>query len=73
MDNLSEAAQLLGRRGGLKGGTARAEALTAARRHEIAVQAAQARWGVVTTEAQGAEPAKPLMDLHVQVLQQVRE
>lgn len=34
----------LGRRGGLKGGKARAEKLTAKRRSEIAKKAAQARW-----------------------------
>jgi hypothetical protein len=35
----------LGRRGGLKGGKARAEKLTAEERHESAVKAAKARWG----------------------------
>ncbi len=35
----------LGRLGGLKGGKARAEKLTPARRVEIARKAAQARWG----------------------------
>lgn len=35
----------LGRRGGLKGGKARAKALTARERSEIAKKAAQARWG----------------------------
>lgn len=39
------AAVELGRRGGLKGGPARAEKLTPARRSEIARKAAQARWG----------------------------
>lgn len=39
------AAVSLGRRGGLKGGKARAESLTAARRSEIAQKAAQVRWG----------------------------
>jgi hypothetical protein len=34
----------LGRRGGLKGGHARANALTPQRRQEIARRAAQARW-----------------------------
>lgn len=38
------AAVSLGRRGGLKGGKARAKKLTAAQRKEIAVKAAQARW-----------------------------
>lgn len=38
------AAVELGRLGGLKGGRARAEKLTAARRSEIVRKAAQARW-----------------------------
>lgn len=36
--------KVLGRRGGLKGGKARAEKLTPERRSEIAKKAAQARW-----------------------------
>jgi hypothetical protein len=39
------AAVALGRLGGLKGGKARAESLTAKKRKEIAKKAAQARWG----------------------------
>lgn len=39
------AAVELGRRGGLKGGKARAEKLSAKKRKEIAKRAAQARWG----------------------------
>ena len=39
------AAVSLGRRGGLKGGKARAEKLTAEQRKEIAKKAAKARWG----------------------------
>lgn len=39
------AAVALGRLGGLKGGKARAEALSAKKRKEIAQKAAQARWG----------------------------
>ena len=39
------AAVSLGRRGGLKGGRARAEKLTPERRREIARKAAAARWG----------------------------
>ncbi len=35
----------LGRRGGLKGGRARAERLTAEERQQIAARAARARWG----------------------------
>ena len=38
------AAVALGRRGGLKGGKARAEALSPAQRSEIAKKAAAARW-----------------------------
>jgi hypothetical protein len=41
--NMSAAS--LGRLGGLKGGPARAEKLSAKRRREIAAKAAQARWG----------------------------
>ena len=48
-DNLSEdaisaAAAALGRKGGLKGGPARAKALSAKKRSEIAKKAAAARW-----------------------------
>lgn len=39
------AAVALGRLGGLKGGKARAESLTAKRRKEIAQKAAAKRWG----------------------------
>jgi hypothetical protein len=38
------AAVLLGRLGGLKGGKARAEKLSAAKRHNIAKKAAEVRW-----------------------------
>ena len=38
------AAVALGRRGGLKGGAARAKALSAKRRKQIAQKAAKARW-----------------------------
>jgi hypothetical protein len=38
------AAVALGRRGGLKGGKARAESMTPQRRKEIAQQAAKTRW-----------------------------
>ena len=40
----NSAAVELGRRGGLKGGRARAEKLTRSRRGEIARKAAEARW-----------------------------
>lgn len=39
------AAVALGRKGGLKGGKARAKKLTAKRRSEIAKKAAASRWG----------------------------
>jgi hypothetical protein len=39
------AAVTLGRLGGLKGGKARAESLSAKKRSEIAKKAAQSRWG----------------------------
>lgn len=40
-----EAARILGRLGGSRGGRARAEKLTPQRRSEISQQAARARWG----------------------------
>jgi len=40
------AAVALGRLGGLKGGKARAEKLSAKRRKEIAKKAAETRWGI---------------------------
>lgn len=43
-DGRDLAAVMLGRRGGLKGGRARANALSPARRSEIAKRAAAARW-----------------------------
>lgn len=43
-DGKDPAAVSLGRRGGLKGGPARAKKLSKKRRSEIAKQAAQARW-----------------------------
>lgn len=43
-DGKNPAAVALGRLGGLKGGTARAKALTPERRKEIAQQAAITRW-----------------------------
>ncbi len=44
-DLIKAAAAALGRKGGLKGGNARAVALTPKRRTEIAKKAAAARWG----------------------------
>jgi hypothetical protein len=49
-------AAALGRLGGLKGGQARARALTAAQRHRIASRAARARWGKTTDKNQKNEP-----------------
>ncbi|HMC87003.1 MAG TPA: hypothetical protein VKI61_15860 [Chitinophagaceae bacterium] len=43
-DEVKNAAAILGRKGGLKGGKARAESLTAKKRTEIAKKAAAARW-----------------------------
>lgn len=43
-DGKDPAAVELGRRGGLKGGKARAEKLTAEQRREIAKKAAEKRW-----------------------------
>jgi len=45
MKKKNKAAQMLGKLGGLKGGKARAAALTPERRKEIAQKAAKARWG----------------------------
>jgi hypothetical protein len=44
-DGRDMAAVMMGRRGGLKGGKARAEALSPERRREIAQRAAAVRWG----------------------------
>ena len=44
-DGRDLAAVLLGRRGGLKGGRARADSLSPEKRREIARKAAQTRWG----------------------------
>ncbi len=43
-DGKDPAAVALGRKGGLKGGKARAESMTAKQRSEIAKKAAKARW-----------------------------
>lgn len=43
-DQLSKAMSILGRKGGLKGGKARAASLTKKQRSEIAKKAAAARW-----------------------------
>jgi len=44
-DGKNPAAVALGRKGGLKGGKARAESMSAKQRTEIAKKAAKARWG----------------------------
>lgn len=44
-DGKNPAAVALGRKGGLKGGKARADSLSAAKRKAIAKKAAKARWG----------------------------
>jgi hypothetical protein len=44
MDRIKAAAAALGRKGGLKGGKARAASLTAEQRSEIAKKGAAARW-----------------------------
>lgn len=44
-DGKDPAAVALGRKGGLKGGRARADKLTAEQRSEIARKASRARWG----------------------------
>ncbi len=44
-DTIHRAASELGQRGGLKGGAARARALSPERRSEIARKAAKSRWG----------------------------
>lgn len=46
----NRAAVALGRLGGKKGGIARAKVLTPKRRHEIAMKAARARWGMSEDE-----------------------
>jgi len=51
-DEISKAAAALGRRGGLKGGKARAAKLSATRRREIAQKAAEARWAKRRAQAQ---------------------
>ena len=49
-DNRDPAAVALGRKGGLKGGKARAAKMTAAERSEAAKHAARARWGPQKSE-----------------------
>lgn len=54
----NKAAQELGRLGGLKGGAARAQKLTAEERSEIARKAAKARWAKKQSE-DGVVPKDP--------------
>ena len=49
-DGKNPAAVALGRLGGLKGGKARAQKLTAEKRSQIATKAARARWGKSLTD-----------------------
>lgn len=53
-DGKDPAAVALGRRGGLKGGAARADKLTPERRSEIAKKAALARWKSGGAKASGS-------------------
>ena len=55
-DGKNPAAVALGRLGGLKGGRARANALSQAKRVAIAKQAAETRWGKTRTQP-AAEPS----------------
>ncbi len=48
VDDLKSAAAMLGRKGGLKGGIARAAKLSPKRRSDIAKKAAAARWSKKT-------------------------
>ena len=48
--NKDQAAVALGRKGGLKGGRARADSLTPAQRKKIAQNAAKRRWGTRKTK-----------------------
>jgi hypothetical protein len=50
-ESLRQAAAELGRRGGLKGGKARAASLTPEKRSEIAKKAARARWRDTTDQS----------------------
>jgi hypothetical protein len=56
-DGKDPAAVALGRKGGLKGGPARAAKLTKEQRSESARKAARARWAKQSGQAGGASPA----------------
>jgi hypothetical protein len=57
----TEAAKMLGRRGGLKGGPARAKSLSSEARSMIARKAAVARWGVSGDEHEQGETICAIM------------
>lgn len=57
-DGKDPAAVALGRKGGLKGGKARAKKLTAKERSAIAKKAANARWGATERLVDEASPKK---------------
>ena len=57
-DGKDPAAVSLGRRGGLKGGPARAAKLTAVQRHDSARKAARARWAKAASEATEAPKSR---------------
>lgn len=56
------AAVALGRRGGLKGGRARMDSLTAAQRRRLATKAAQARWAKPREESAAKKKRGILLD-----------
>lgn len=58
-DGKDPAAVALGRKGGLKGGAARAKKLTAAQRSAIAKKAAQKRWKPVSSQPESVGPSEP--------------
>jgi hypothetical protein len=57
-DGKNPAAVALGRKGGLKGGKARAQSLTAKERSAIAKKAAKKRWAVVNEQREAAASPK---------------
>lgn len=58
-DGKDPAAVALGRKGGLKGGAARAKKLTAEERSAIAKKAAQKRWKPVSSQPESVESSGP--------------
>ena len=68
----SKAAAELGRRGGLKGGAARAAALTPERRREIARKAISARWGmpreqIISDDTKPMLPGKVFVSVRLEI------